>query len=103
MVQEYLAHREGADGRAHVVKAMSSFDHWRRTCLHWAVVNAHIDTVEVLLRHGAKVIPDNMRIGTPGPGTHLIQETPLQLALRRNAPPELVAMLQQAEKDLSVV
>lgn len=79
-------------------KGMNMFDHWRRTPLHWAVVNFHVDCVRFLLRHGCEVRPSGMRIGKPGPGTHLIQETPLQVALRRDAPAELIQVLQDAEK-----
>ncbi|KAH9255729.1 hypothetical protein BASA81_006123 [Batrachochytrium salamandrivorans] len=80
-------------------KGMNMFDHWRRTPLHWAVVNFHVECARFLLRHGCQIRPSGMRLGKPGPGTHLIQETPLQVALRRNAPQELIRVLQDAEKD----
>jgi hypothetical protein len=91
------------EAEEHVLKALGVFDHWRRTCLHWAVVNEHVDTVRVLLRCGAKARPDNMRIGRPGPGTHLLQETPLQLAVRRRAPQELIDILTRAEEEVQGV
>ena len=80
-----------------MLHAINMFDRWRRTPLHWAVVNLHTTTCRLLLDLGADVIPEGMKIGRPGPGTHLVQETPLQVAVRRNAPRELIELLTDAE------
>jgi ankyrin repeat protein len=30
-------------------------DRWHRTCVHWSVLNGHVDTLKCLLDHGAQV------------------------------------------------
>ena len=68
------------------------------TPLHWAVVNGHIETVKVLLELGAVAKHLGLKLGQPGPNSHLPQETALELALRRGASAELVEILRDAEK-----
>jgi len=81
-----------------IVHAVNLFDRWRRTPLHWAVVNLHLDAAKLLVQEGAQVVRDGLRIGRPGPHTNLLQETVLQMALRRNAPQELIEFLKRAEQ-----
>ena len=58
-------------------------DRWSRTPLHWAVLNDRLPCVEVLLQHGAKLDPYKVPQARHGRVTRLIQESPLEIAIRK--------------------
>ena len=74
------------------MRLVEAMDCWGRSPLHWAVLNSHADMCRLLLEHGAQK-QGRMRAGVSHKGTHLVNETPLQLAIRRGCPIEIVEML----------
>jgi acyl-coenzyme A synthetase/AMP-(fatty) acid ligase len=76
-----------------VYKCINDFDRWKRTPLHWAVINLHIDMIRLLRKHGAEIAPYGLTSGKSHKGTHLIQESVLALAERRHAPREIIELL----------
>eukprot|EP00617_Octactis_speculum_P015172 CAMPEP_0185761748 /NCGR_PEP_ID=MMETSP1174-20130828/20682_1 /TAXON_ID=35687 /ORGANISM="Dictyocha speculum, Strain CCMP1381" /LENGTH=504 /DNA_ID=CAMNT_0028443111 /DNA_START=413 /DNA_END=1927 /DNA_ORIENTATION=- len=62
-------------------RAVDWRDRWHRTALHWAVLNGHLNAVELIVRAGATV-GVSMRQNAHRKSTHLRYETPLEIAER---------------------
>jgi ankyrin repeat protein len=60
---------------------LNSNDRWQRTPVHWAVLNGHIEALRSLLEHGAAPNPKTC-IRILRLRTHLITETPMEIAHR---------------------
>ena len=111
--KQTLLHFAARNGNCHAVRVLiescsdivppDTVDRWQRTPVHWAVLNGHLPCLEVLLQLGADPTPP-LIIKAARKKTHLIPETPLQVAARARAhQPEFEAMLREyaAHRDRS--
>jgi len=65
-------------------------DHWGRTGVHWAILNGHLDTLKLLLRHGCSPEPAAFKENTKRSSIAL--ESPLQLCERLYGTTESVGL-----------
>lgn len=72
-------------------------DRWSRTAVHWAVLNGHAAALTILLEGGAQAAPPRISTGQMTKRTHLVQEQPMDIALRvHGAESDIAGIISQA-------
>ncbi|CAL1170413.1 unnamed protein product [Cladocopium goreaui] len=78
-------------------KLLEWSDRWARTAVHWAALNGHVEVLKLLLDAKANAAPKLITEHQMAKRTHLVQEQPLDVALRVHGPnSEVVRQLQNA-------
>ena len=72
--------KEGRGERDFRGSSLDWRDHWSRTGVHWAVLNAHLDALRALLKHGCDPAPPSFKESTKLSSIAL--ESPLELCER---------------------